>query len=359
MVTVDPLQPGLKVDQYQLLQRIGSGAVGEVWLAEDETRPVALKFMLKQHLYSLEADRYRRYLQNEIHALERLTGHPHIPALYGYNLDTVRPYIAMQYIASPAFDQLIASGEMMLVPLPHRLNMLDIIAASITDLHDYGILHRDIKPSNLRGIDQPYLMDFSVAVEIRHAAQADTNLGTGLYMPPPDNHPLDELTDNYSFALVAYEVIFGQHPIFTPENTGATVLETRQRAREHLQQGTWRQPSRLTATQLPGNLRGADLKALDLIFQQALGERDTRYRSLRRFIQDVLAVILSSDNAAYVDYVTELPDAPQTIPQDRDYTLHQVSQASRATDHSAAGPKARWRLPDWLTPGKRRKSKPH
>jgi serine/threonine protein kinase len=332
MSASEQLQPESQVDHYLLEKQIGSGSSGEVWLANDGARHVALKFVHEHLLQGPDAERHRRHLNSEIHALETLAGHPHIPTFYGYNLHNSRPYLAMQYIATPAYDQLISSGEMMLIPIKRRLRVLGMIARTINDIHARGIIHRDIKPSNIRGVDSPHIIDFSVAFETQKVLQADTNIGTGIYMPPPDDHPPDELMDNYGFALVAYEVLFGQHAIFTAQNTGQTVLETRQRAREYIQYNEWRMPTRLTPNQLPGNLRGADLAELERVFQRALGERDVRYRDMQDFISDLRDAILIPDNLPYIEYVPDLPIASEVIPFEEDYTLHEVSRAKQATN---------------------------
>jgi serine/threonine protein kinase len=337
MPALTELQPGLQVDQYLLEVRLGSGAIGEVWQATDGVQTAALKFLHPHHLHSADHARYLHALAAEADALEKLAGHAHIPALYGYNLRCARPYIALQMIDSPAFDRLIASGDIMLIPLRARLRTLDIIARTIGDMHQHDIIHRDIKPANIRGIEHPYLMDFSIAVESQRVSLSDTSMGTGLYMPPPDNALPDALTDHYSFALSAYEVIFGQHAIFTPHNTGATVLETRQLAREYLRKKTWRVPSQLSSADLPGNLRGADLRALDGIFQKALGEREKRYRDLSQFMDDLQAAILTMENIAYIDELPTVPVSPQEIAEEADYTIHEVTGSSRATNHKGDG----------------------
>lgn len=332
MQTATALQPGLRIDHYLLQARVGSGSSGEVWLADDGSRPVALKFIHERWLLGDEDDRIRHYFETEIHALESLSDLPGIPTLYGYNLNHERPYLAMQYIDSAPYDELVASGDILLLPLRQRLNLLRQIAGTITEIHQRGIIHRDIKPSNLRGVEQPYLIDFSVAVERSQAGYADTNIGTGIYMPPPDDFPPDELMDNYGFALVTYELLFGRHALFKADTVGADVYETRQRAREYLRDGSWHQPSRLAETDLPINLRGSDLERLDMIFLRALGDRHNRYRDLAQLVADVSTVVLHTDNAAFIDLVPDLPVRRDDIPRAQDYTIQEVQRSARATN---------------------------
>lgn len=319
------LEPDQRIARYRLIKRLGSGALGEVWKATDGTQDVAMKFI------NTEQKHYIRWLENEIRALERLADNPHVPMLYGYDLHFERPYLVMQYISSPSYSRLLTTGEMMTILIETRLDLLNVVAEVIMRIHQKGIIHRDIKPSNINGIDKPYLLDFSIAVDKRHAQFADQNVGTGLYMPPPDHHPPDELYDSYSFALVAYEVIFGQHPIFTPENLGKTLLENRQLARTYIRERKWRLPSRLSPAELPGNLKGADLAAMDDIFQRALGERETRYRDLSRLVFELRSAIVVPKNWAYLRYQPEAV-ARAIIPAEEDFTWHEFHRAQHKTD---------------------------
>ena len=216
------LAVGTKIRNYTLDERIGHGASGEVWKANDGSKTVAMKFMNQQLVNSEAAAQYRDHLDLEIRALGRLS-HPHIPALYDHDLTFERPYLVMQYIEGQPYDRLIAGGEIFGLDLQKRLTVLDSIAGAVGAAHAAGIIHRDIKPAHISGIDEPFLLDFSVALERDQTAQARPNVGTVLYMPPPQEPP-DELSDHYSFALTAYEMIFGRHALFTIDDTGLTQI---------------------------------------------------------------------------------------------------------------------------------------
>mgnify|MGYP000377277981 CR=1 FL=1 len=175
-----------------------------------------------------------------------------------------------------------------------------------------------------------------MALEREYIAQARPNVGTVLYMPPPQEPP-DELGDHYSFALAAYEMIFGRHALFTIDDTGLTAAAMRQLAADRLRERTWRLPSRVQRAELPGDLYGADLERLDAIFEQALGERDGRYGDLSVFVDDLKSAILIPSNQPYLDNPLRLVYLPNfaapPIPAEEAYTLNEVARSFRDTDH--------------------------
>ena len=321
-----------KIDHYTLEALVGSGASGEVWRATDGERKVAIKFMNTGLLNHDNRDKHLGRFQTEIEALERLGIHGHIPSLYGYNLKFERPYLVMQYSHGPSFAEMIASGKMMLNTIKKRLDLIESVAETVQFIHKGGYLHRDIKPANIRGVNHPMIIDFSIALPKLNAAEADPNIGTGIYMPPPDGRLPDELHDSFSFALVAYEVLFGQHAIFKPENTGNSLMESRNLMRKHIQERTWHVPTKLAEAELPGSLRGANLLELDMIFQRALGENYTRYDDLPQFVRDLRSAIDIPDNEPYMEYVPSMPPTADNIPEIEHYTAHEVENATQSTD---------------------------
>ncbi|MEO8607187.1 MAG: serine/threonine-protein kinase [Chloroflexota bacterium] len=346
------LETHLQIRQYTLEQRIGSGASGEVWRAQDGTRVVALKFMNEQLMTSEDAAQHRDNLVTEIHAL-RLIQHPNVPALYDHDLDFERPYLVMEYVEGQPYDRLISGGEIFTIEIEKRLDVLGEIAGAISAVHAAGIIHRDIKPAHISGIDRPYLLDFSVALERAEIPRARQNVGTALYMPTP-HEPPDELSDQYSFALTAYEILFGRHAIFSGDDTSTSVDALRRLAAERIAARTWRLPSALPRPELPGDLYGADLERLDSVFEKALAEREERYRDLGAFVDDLKKAILIPSNQPYLDNPLRLAYLPNfaapPIPAEASYTLNEVAKAFRRTDHPRRSrPKPRWDR--WLLMG--------
>ncbi len=337
---------GYRVNNYTLEYRLGSGSSGDVWRASNGVHTVAIKFMNEALIANDPDGKHRASLETEIKALRRLH-HPHVPALYDYDLEGERPYLMMQYIEGETYDRLIASGEMLRVPMERRLDILRVIASTINALHRKKIIHRDIKPSNISGLDIPYLLDFSIALMGEQTTRAQHHAGTSIYMPPPDE-PFDEMGDNYSFGLVAYEMLFGHHAIFTPQTVGATVQETRQRARDHIRQQTWRKPSRIPPPELPGDIIGADLEALDTIFQKALDDRAGRYRDLVELVDALTAAIVIPANQPYL--LNPLPPTltAHEIPAQAYTTDHAFALDDIATQHDVHPLRPRLRPRDWL-----------
>jgi serine/threonine protein kinase len=323
------LQAGTRVKQYLLQECVGRGAAGEVWRAANGIHEVAIKFVILPEDTEEQA-KYRQSLEAEVKALRKLQ-HPNIPALYDYDLSGERPYLVMQHVGGLTYDRLIASGELLHIPVEKRLNALHALAGAVVEAHQHGIIHRDIKPGNVSGVDTPYLLDFGIALESRRAAHAQPQVGTGIYMPP--DGPADVLSDNYSFAVLAYEVLFGRHPIFTRETIGKTVLETRKIAGERLHDGNWRWPSRVPLPELPGDLYGANFERLDAIFAQAFGPRETRYTDLLRLVGDLREAILTLENQPYLNQPAPPIFSAPPISTEEAYTANEVAIDRQPTDH--------------------------
>lgn len=323
------LQPGTRIKNYLLRERLGRGAAGEVWKATDNGREVAIKFMNLRGDEQEQA-KYRQSLEAEIKALSKLQ-HPHIPALYDYDLSGERPYLVMEHVSGLTYDRLMVNGDLLRVPMVKRLDILQAIATAVIAAHQRGIIHRDIKPANISGIETPYLLDFGIALESWHSGMAQPQVGTGIYMPP--DGPADVLSDNYSFAVLAYEVLFGRHPIFRQETIGKTVLETRKIAGEFLSTGNWRWPSHVPLPELPGDLHGANFERLDMIFGLAFGARASRYTDLLLLVNDLREAILIPENQPYLDSPTPPIIMATPIPTEAAYTANEVAIDRQHTDH--------------------------
>jgi serine/threonine protein kinase len=324
------LAAGVHVKNYILEAQLGIGSSGDVWRANDGEKTVAIKFMNEQLLQSAAAQKHRQRLEREVQALGRLK-HPNVPALYDYDLDFPRPYLVMEYITGESYDAFIASGEMLSVKVKKRLENILTIARTLDAAHKLGIVHRDVKPANIKSIEKPYLLDFSVALETSDVMYTQQYVGTGMYMAPPDGPP-DELADNFSFALVAYEILFGSHPIFTAETIGKTAVHTRILAEQRLRKREWRLPSRILPRELPGDLRGADLQRLDDIFEKGLGPRGGRYTDLVQFAEDLKRAVLVPSNKPYLDKPAPPPEKPASIPSADRFTVIEVGKGGSDTN---------------------------
>lgn len=330
------LKPGLRIKHYLLEKPIGAGASGEVWQASSGGRALAVKFMNVELIESSRAREHRARLENEIRALSSIQ-HPHIPSLLDFDLDYERPYLVMTHIGGETYDKLIASGDMLQLRMEKRLGLLETIAMALLAVHRAGFVHRDIKPANIAGIDKPYLLDFSIALPCEEALHSRPDVGTGIYMSPEG--PADELNDYYGFALVAYELLFGFHPVFGLQAPGRTVTETRQIAGERLAKRQWILPNRITADELPADLRASDLSRLDVIFEKAFGARNQRYRDLLQFCQDLSAAVLTAQNMPFVENPDmTLPIIVSSALIERDQQILRPAGDGVITDHSVIAP---------------------
>ncbi len=213
-----------KLSHYKIIKLLGTGGMGEVYLAEDTRlhRQVALKTL--PHSVSGNRQHLQRFLR-EAQAASALN-HPHICTIYEINDDGDTPFIAMEYIHGETLDKKIKTQLE-----PNQV--LDIalqVADALAEAHAHNIVHRDIKPANIiitpRG--QAKVLDFGLAKKISGESEDETQqlitqegmiLGTASYMSPEQarGKEVDARSDIFSFSVVLYEMIAGKPP-FDGEN---------------------------------------------------------------------------------------------------------------------------------------------
>ncbi len=233
----EKLTPGQRVKHYQIVNLIGEGGMGEVYLATDTTlgRRVALKVL--PAFVSKDPDRLRRFTQ-EARAASRLS-HPNVCVVHEIGeTDDGRPFIAMEYVEGVTLRQRMRS---------HRIKLGDVldiaiqIADALTAAHEAGIVHRDIKPENIVIRPEGYvkILDFGLAkLTERHKgaihatmstllfnSSPGTVIGTAAYMSPEQARgiPVDERTDIWGLGVVLYEMASGNPP-FTGETATDVVV---------------------------------------------------------------------------------------------------------------------------------------
>ena len=219
---VAALQPGDKLDGYVLLRPIDSGAMGEVWLADDPAlnRQVAIKVL--HGALEIRASRDAAgLLQREARSLAQLS-HPNVVVVHAVAHAMDRDYIAMEYVAGVTLREWLAASK---ASLGERLDVLIQAGRGLAAAHAAGIVHRDFKPSNvLIGADgRVRVGDFGLARLRRRddsgaapaSATARTTLaGTPAYMAPEQlrGGAATEAGDQYSFAVSLYEAVYGLRP---------------------------------------------------------------------------------------------------------------------------------------------------
>ncbi len=211
---------GRVVAHYEILERLGSGGMGVVYLARDLAldRLVALKFLPSFLAGDTEA---RNRLKLEARAASALD-HPSIAVVYeigiaGPTLDDPEGgqlFIAMAYYPGETLEQKIGRGQM---PIRDAIDWAIQLADGLSVAHEAGIVHRDIKPANVLVTDRGTvkILDFGVAkVTGAELTGEGTRLGTVLYMSPEQTRGdgVDHRTDLWSLGVVLYEMLTGIQP---------------------------------------------------------------------------------------------------------------------------------------------------
>jgi serine/threonine-protein kinase len=226
-----PLSPGDRIERYEILERLGAGGMGEVYRARDPRlgRDVAIKVVrVDRHV---ETEGGARLLR-EARAAAGLS-HACVVAVHDVGeLEQPEPlrgttYIVMELVSGHALRAYVGDAS---VPIARRVAWLTDVARALAAAHDAGIVHRDVKPENvmIRDDGAVKVLDFGIARrrvarpegEAAPIDEAETLTGEGvllgspLYMSPEQirGATLDARTDQFSWAVTAYEVLAGRHP---------------------------------------------------------------------------------------------------------------------------------------------------
>src|SRR5436190_21283089 len=232
---------GRTIGHYKLSERIGTGGMGEVYLATDITagRKAALKLLPAR--FTGDADRLKRF-EREARAVVGLN-HPNILTVYEIGEDHSIHYIASELIEGETLRERLARGPMQ---LSEALDVAIQVTSALAAAHEAGIVHRDIKPENIMLRPDGYLkvLDFGIAKlaeeELPAAMPRDealllveTNLGAVLgtvrYMSPEQacGEHVDQSTDIWSLGVVLYEMLTGYAPFTwdTSQDVMFSILE--------------------------------------------------------------------------------------------------------------------------------------
>jgi serine/threonine protein kinase len=279
------LQPGQKVAHYEIISLIGTGGMGEVYLAYDEIlkRKVALKLLLID--YSEEKDRMARF-QREALAASGLN-HPNILTIYEQGTADGQLFIATEFVDGETLRQRMKRGRLRLTEL---LDIAVQTAGALAAAHQAGIVHRDVKPENIMLRPDGYVkvLDFGLAkltegLEATALSAPDHSLdissgllmGTAKYMSPEQARGLrvDQRSDIFSFGVVHYEIITGNPP-FQGE-TASQVIES------ILEDD----PPALT-----GSRPDLPLKLIEIVERTLQKSRKSRYQTAAELYADLKAV---------------------------------------------------------------------
>ena len=222
---------GRTISRYRVLERLGSGGMGEVYRAHDErlARDVALKLLRPTTGGRLDRDRIRA----EARTLSQLN-HPGISTVYDVESSEGLEFLVLELVEGETLDQILRRG-----PLPEATvrEYGAQIASALAAAHDRGIVHRDLKPANvmISPSGRVKLLDFGLAQHGATSAVAETTdgsdpgllVGTLAYMSPEQllGRPIDGRSDLYSLGVSLYEMATGRRP-FEAELATALINDT-------------------------------------------------------------------------------------------------------------------------------------
>ena len=308
--TTDP-SASKRIGSYKLLQLIGSGGMGEVWMAEQE-QPIRRRVALKLIKTGMDSKQVVARFEAERQALAMMD-HQNIAKVFdGGSTEEGCPYFVMELVQGVPVTQYCDRNKM---SINDRLDLFLPICHAVQHAHQKGIIHRDLKPSNILvtlydGQPVPKVIDFGLAKALQHQSKLTNKtlftefgqvVGTLQYMSPEQAEmnalDVDTRTDVYALGVLLYELLTGSTPIdrsTLEHNAVYKVLET---IRE---QDPPRPSVRLSASgdgiagisqqrQIEPNKLGEILRGdLDWIVMRALEkDRTRRYATANSFAEDI------------------------------------------------------------------------
>jgi serine/threonine-protein kinase len=224
--------PARQVGRYQIVEKLGEGAMASVYKAFDPSinRPLVIKFL---HEDLCQDDEYRMRFLREAKAAGGLS-HPNIVTIFDVGEVENRPYIAMELLDGGPLDQIMQKAEA--APLRDTLLIGMQIANALDYAHSKGIFHRDIKPANIIRLADGKtvkLADFGIAHVsaggVSGHTQVGTVMGTPHYMSPEQarGEKIDARSDLWSVGVMLYQMLTGRQP-FNADNLATLMLKITQ-----------------------------------------------------------------------------------------------------------------------------------
>jgi len=220
---------GQTISHYRIVEKLGEGGMGTVYIAEDTVlgRRVAIKTLNAGR--TEKGAHFRSRFLREARAVSGLS-HPHIATVhdYGESADG-QPYIVMELVTGDTLGELLPNERL---TIPRALEIIEQVAGALAEAHRHGIVHRDIKPSNV-AIDhrgEVKVLDFGLAKQINADAlgvndperqtllntqtQEGMVVGTPMYLSPEQalGIEIDARSDLFSLGTLLYECIAGKPP---------------------------------------------------------------------------------------------------------------------------------------------------
>src|SRR5450759_3611443 len=263
-----------RIGRYKIVRELGRGAMGVVYHAIDPNigRPVAIKTIYFGGTRKPEEiDRQRERLFREARSAGMLS-HPGIVTIYDVEQQGDLAYIAMEYVDGPTLDQML-SGPAAL-DAERMFSILGQTAVALDYAHSKGIVHRDIKPANimLTADGTAKIADFGIAkiAAAENLTMTGSIVGTPHYMSQVQVQAVDGRSDQFSLAVIGYEMLTGEKP-YTGEHLTTVVYKIV--AEEPVP------PHRLNPSLSTG---------IENVLRKALAKKpDGRYRNCQDFIESL------------------------------------------------------------------------
>ena len=237
-------KPGDRIDRYKLLQKIGEGGCGVVYMAEQET-PVRRRVALKVIKLGMDTKNVIARFEAERQALAMMD-HPNIARVFDAGATAAgRPYFVMELVRGVRVTEYCDQNNL---PTAERLRLFIQVCQAIQHAHQKGVIHRDVKPSNILvtlhdGTPVPKVIDFGIAKATEQRLTEKTLftefqafIGTPAYTSPEQAEmsglDIDTRSDIYSLGVLLYELLTGQTPFPANQLAQSGLQEMRRIIRE-------------------------------------------------------------------------------------------------------------------------------
>ncbi len=313
--------PGAQIGRYKLLQKLGEGGFGVVYMAEQK-EPVKRRVALKIIKLGMDTGQVVARFEAERQALAMMD-HPNIAKVLDAGAtDTGRPFFVMELVKGVPITRYCDDNNL---SMQERLGLFIPVCHAIQHAHQKGIIHRDIKPSNVMvtlhdGVPVPKVIDFGIAKATQQEltektifTQYSQFIGTPAYMSPEQAEmsglDIDTRSDIYSLGVLLYELLVGRTPLDGKELMSGGYDEIRRRIKEEeppkpstrvntlegAEKTTVARHRKVGPEQLSSELRGD----LDWIVLKALEkDRTRRYETANGFALDIKRFLANEPVAA-------------------------------------------------------------